>query len=153
MSFIRRHIRAIAIGAGCAAAGAGASAIAVAGAATGTTASIAHRSAPAHARAGARSAVLKRAVHGDVVVATKTGFATVTFDRGFVRSVSGQQLTLREGTKTRTYKTVTLSIPAGARVRDDGKAATLGQLKAGQRVLVWRGPRRTLVVARTPRGG
>jgi hypothetical protein len=86
-------------------------------------------------------------------VATKSGFATATLDRGFVSSVSGQQLTIREGTKKRTYKTVTLTIPSGARVRDNGKAATLGQLTDGQRVSVVRGPKRTTVVARTPRTG
>ena len=121
MSFIRRHLRLVAVGASCAAAGAGASVIATAGAASGTTAK------PPAAHAGAKASILKRAVHGDVVVATKTGFATATFDRGFVQSVSGRQLTIREGTKKRTYKTVTLTIPTTARVRDNGRAASLGR--------------------------
>jgi hypothetical protein len=82
------------------------------------------------------------------VIATKTGFANVTLDRGFVQSLSGQQLTLREGTKTATYKTVTLTIPADARVRDNGHQATLADVKQGQHVLVLQGPKRTLVVAR-----
>ena len=127
MTFLRRHLKLLSIGAACAAAGAGASAIATAGAA-GTSAtgksSTAH---PAAARA-ARRTLLRRAVQGDVVVATKNGFATVTLNRGFVQSVNGQQLTIREGTKKATYKTVTLTIPAGAKVRDNGKPASLSQL-------------------------
>jgi hypothetical protein len=138
MSLNPKHLKVVAIGVTCAAAGAGASAIATAGAAS--------RAATTSAHPRARAAVLARAVHADVVVATKS-------DRGFVSSLSGRQLTIREGTKTRTYKTVTLTIPAGARVRDNGKAATLGQLTDGQRVSVLRGPRRTTVVARTPRTG
>ena len=95
----------------------------------------------------AGSVTMDGAVHGDLVVPTKTGFAKATLDRGFVQSVSGTQLTLREGTKTSTYKTVTLTIPAGARVRDNRQAATLSDLKPGQRALVLQGPKRTLVVA------
>jgi hypothetical protein len=93
--------------------------------------------------------LLGRAVHGDLVLAGKSGFQTVTFDRGFVQSVSGQQLTINEGTKKATYKTITLTIPADARVRDDGTKSTLGSLKPGQHVLVVQGPKRTLVIART----
>jgi hypothetical protein len=89
-------------------------------------------------------------VHADVVVATKTGFATATFDRGFVDSVSGQQLTLREGIGARTYKTLTLTIPTNATVRNDGANAGLDSLRQGERVLVWQGPKRTAVVARAP---
>jgi hypothetical protein len=133
MSLIRKHSKLIIVGASCAAIGAGASAIASAGAAGSSTA--------------ARSPVA-RAVHGDLVVATRTGFVTVTLDRGFVQSVSGQQLTVREGTKRATYKTVTLTIPANAVVRYDRHAATLADLEAGQRVLIVQGPNRTLVVAR-----
>jgi hypothetical protein len=140
------------IGAACAALGAGASAIATAGAAgtsTTTTATSGATSAhPAAARAAARRTILRRAVQGSVVVASKNGFGTVTFSRGFVQSVSGQQLTIREGTKKATYKSVTLTIPAGAKVRDNGKSASLSQLSAGQRVGVVQGPKRTWVIAR-----
>jgi hypothetical protein len=89
--------------------------------------------------------------HGDVVVRTKAGFFTVTFDRGKVDSVSGRQLTITEGTKKASYKTVTLTIPTGATVRDDRHTASLSDLKAGQRVLVLKAPKRTFVIARTPR--
>jgi hypothetical protein len=149
MSFLRRHLRLITVAAGCTALGAGASAIASAGAATSTPAKPAAGSTGR--RPHGRAAMLARAVHGEVVLATSSGFATATFDRGFVQSVSGRQLTVREGTKARTYKTVTLSIPPNARVRDDGKAASLGSLTSGQRVLVWQGPKQTVVSARTPR--
>jgi hypothetical protein len=147
MTFLHRHLKLLSIGAACAAAGAGASAIATAGA-TGTSSTAKRSTAhPAAARA-ARRTILRRAVQGDVVVASKNGFATVTLNRGFVQSVSGQQLTIREGTRKATYKTVTLTIPAGAKVRDNGKAASLSELSAGQRVGVVQGPKRTRVTAR-----
>ena len=95
--------------------------------------------APAHA-APAPAALERRAVHADVVVATKSGFATVTIDRGVVQSVSGQQLTIREGTKKATYKTVTLTIPSSAKVRDNRRASTLSALTAGQRASVVQAP-------------
>ena len=59
-----------------------------------------------------------RAVHADLVVPTKDGkFASVRVDRGFVEKVEGNTLTLREGTKKATYKTVMLDLPSGAVVR------------------------------------
>ncbi len=150
MKFIRRHLKLLSIGAACAAAGAGASAIATAGAAGTSSTRSTSAAHPAAARA-ARRTILRRAVEGDVVVASKNGFATVTLHRGFVQSVAGQQLTIREGTKKATYKTVTLTIPAGAKVRDNGKAASLSQLSTGQRVGVVQGPQRTWVIARNAR--
>ena len=144
MRVMRKHMKLIVVAASCAAIGAAASAIASAGAASSS--STAQNAGSTHAR-HLRRVALGRAVHGDLIVATKTGFATATFDRGFVQSVSGQQLTLREGTKTRTYKTVTLTIPANARVRDNRQSATLADLKPGQHVLVFEGPKRTLVIA------
>ena len=78
------------------------------------------------------------------------GFATVTYDRGFVEAVSATQLTLREGTKTATYQSVTLTIPSNATIRLDRAPAQLSQLKAGDRVGVLSGPKRTLVAAFDP---
>lgn len=106
---------------------------------------------------GWRLARLKRltrhAVHGQVVVATRRGFVTVSFDRGRVASVAGRQLTLTEGRPgTTTAKNVTLTIPTTARVRDDHQRTTLSALQPGQRVMVIRTPRRTLVIAHTPKG-
>jgi hypothetical protein len=145
MAFLRNHLKILTVAATCLAAGAGAGVIANAGAATSANAG----THAAHARLHPRR-LLGRAVHGDLVVATKAGFATMTFDRGFVQSVSGQQLTLNEGTKKATYKTITLAIPADARVRADGAKTTLANIKSGQHVLVLQGPKRTLVIARTP---
>ena len=76
------------------------------------------------------------------MAATRNGFATVTFNRGFVQSVNGRQLTIREGTKAATYKTVTPTIPSSAKVRDNGESASLSQLTQGQRVGVVQGPKR-----------
>ena len=97
-----------------------------------------------HLGAGA----LRRAVHADAVVPDgKGGFARATIDRGFVTSVSGDRLTLREGTRRATYQTVTLTIPASARVRDDGRQAKLADVKPGQHAVVLRLPRGTVVRA------
>jgi hypothetical protein len=148
MSFISKHSKLLLVAASCAALGAGASAIATAGAATNNSAQAGKRHA-AQVRPGRRLAA--RAVHGDLIVATKSGFVSVTFDRGTVRSVSGQQLTLTEGTKRATYKTVTLTIPTTARVRDNRQKSTLADVKPGQRATVVTTPRATFVIAHTPR--
>ena len=147
MTHLRKHMKLVSVAAVCVAVGAAGSAIATAGAASGgTTTSTGAKSA--RARGGAR-ALERRAVHADVVVATKSGFATVTIDRGFVQSVSGQQLTIREGTKNVTYKTVTLTVPSNAKVRDNRRFSALSALTSGQRVEVVQAPTRTWVIART----
>lgn len=148
MSFIHKHARLLLVAASCAALGAGASAMATAGAATNNRAH-GGKGQTAQVRSGRRLAA--RAVHGDLIVPTKTGFAAVTFDRGTVKSVSGQQLTLTEGTKLATYKTVTLTIPTTARVRDNRKKGTLADVKTGQRATVVKTPKATFVIARSPR--
>jgi hypothetical protein len=147
MRFLRTHARLVGVGVACAGLGAGVSAIATAGATSGR-ASASHHAATRffHGGGGVR---LGRAVHGQLVVSTAQGFKTVTFDRGFVQSVSGSSLTMREGTARATYKTVTLTIPAGARVRNNGRAATLATLTPGERVAVVKGPGRTRVIARS----
>jgi hypothetical protein len=150
MPSIRKHSRLLMVGASCVAVGAGAGAIASAGAATSSSNHPAAKGT-SHVRGLRRYAL--RAVHGTVVVRGKGGFGTVTFDRGKVDSVAGQQLTITEGTAKATYKTTTLTIPAGAVVRDDRRKASLSDLKAGQRVLVLAAPKRTLVIARTPHAG
>jgi hypothetical protein len=144
---IRRYWKLGVVGISCAAIGVGASAIASAGAApAGASAAAKHKPQ----RSGSWR-LFAHAVHGDLVVPTKNGFATITFDRGVVQSVSGQQLTLKEGKKKATYKTVTLTIPANARVRDNGSKATLADVKVGQRALVVQGPKQVLVRARDAR--
>jgi len=140
----------IAVAAACAAIGAGVSAIATAGASTTGNSPPAKAALAGGRRLGGRRLLL-RAVHGDLVVRTRSGFTNVTFDRGFVQAVNGQQLTLSEGTKRATYKTVTVTIPASAVVRDNGQRASLLAVKAGQHVIVLQAPMRTFVIARTPR--
>jgi hypothetical protein len=87
-------------------------------------------------------------VHSDTVVPNqKGGFDTITMDRGTFSSVSGAQLTITEGTKSATYKTVTLTIPSGATVRRNGEAAHLTDLKSGDTVLVQQSPKGAVVNA------
>jgi hypothetical protein len=144
MSFIKTHGRLLLVAVCCAALGAGASIIASAGAAT-------HSHPRSNtARTGLRG-IARRAVHGVFTVHTKNGYRTVTLDRGTVDSVSGRQLKITEGTPKAAYKTVTLTVPSDARVRDDKQTATLSAVKPGQRVLIVTAPRRTTVIARTPR--
>ncbi len=157
MTYLRKHLKLITVAAAGVAIGAAGSAIATAGAAsTGTTTATTGSSGAnstnakaARARGAGVRALERRTVQANVVVATKTGFATVTIDRGFVQSVSGQQLTIREGTKKTTYKTVALTIPSNAKVRDNRQASTLSSLTAGQRVAVVQAPQRTWVIARS----
>ena len=92
---------------------------------------------------------LRRAVHADLVVPAKGGkFVNVTVDRGIVEKVDGTSLTLKEGTKTATYKTITLDLPSNAVVRIKRKPAKLSDIKAGQHAMVVKGPNRTLVIVR-----
>ena len=157
MTYLRKHLKLITVAAACVAIGAAGSAIATAGAASaGTTTATAGSSGAnstnaktARARGAGVRALERRTVQANVVVATKTGFATVTIDRGFVQSVSGQQLTIREGSRKATYKTVTLTIPSSAKVRDNRQASRLSALTGGQRVAVVQAPKRTWVTART----
>jgi hypothetical protein len=153
MSSIRRHSRLLLVAVCCVTAGAAVGAIANAGAATSNRTGAAHQAAR-HAGLRARGMRrLMRAVQGSAVVGTAHGFVTVSFERGKVDSVSGQQLTITEGTPKASYKTVTVSVPANAVVRDNRRRASLSDVKAGQRVLVVTAPQRTYVIARTPKAG
>jgi hypothetical protein len=153
VTYLRKHLKLITVAASCVAVGAAGSAIATAGAAsTSTTTGTANGSTSAktaRARGAGVRALERRTVQANLVVATKSGFATVTVERGFVQSVSGQQLTIREGTKKATYKTVTLTIPSNAKVRDNRQSSVLSALSAGQRVAVVQAPQRTWVIARS----
>jgi hypothetical protein len=148
MSHLRKNTKLIVVAVCCIALGAGVSAIASAGAASTHPATDAHHGL----RFKRLGRFARRAVQGDVIVATKTGFASVSFERGKVDSVSGQQLTITEGTKQRSYKTVTLTVPSTAKVRDNRHAASLSALAPGQRVIVLQAPKRTFVIAHTPKG-
>ncbi len=154
---IKKHSRLLLVAVCCLALGAGAGAIANAGAASQSSAKTHGRYAPrarfmrrALLRAGGLRLGARRAVQGNVVVATRTGFATITFDRGTIASVNRRQLVLNDGTAKATYKQVTLTIPANARVRDNGTKASIGDLRQGQRVIVIQAPRGTFVIAHTP---
>ncbi len=76
------------------------------------------------------------AVHEESVVLNKAGtaFITRTEDSGVVASVSGSDVTIKEGTPTVAYRTVTVIVPSGATVVRNGRTATLADLKAGDRV-------------------
>ncbi len=80
------------------------------------------------------------AVHSVSVVPDKAGtsFITLTSDRGTVKSVdsAGGTITIIEGTKSATYKTLTLTVPSGAKVTRDGKTASLAEVKAEDHVSV-----------------
>ena len=87
-------------------------------------------------------------VHSEAVVPNeKGGFETVTMDRGTFSSLSGEQLTIAEGTKTATYKTVTLTIPSDATVYRNGEKAALSDIKSGDTVTVTQSPSGTVVSA------
>jgi hypothetical protein len=87
-------------------------------------------------------------VHSESVVPNqKGGFDTITMDRGTFSSLSGDQLAITEGTKSATYKTVTLTISSSATVRRNGAAAHLTDLKSGDTVLVLQSPTGTVVNA------
>jgi hypothetical protein len=146
MSYIRTHARLLLVAVCCVAAGAGASAIATAGAATSATT---HHAT--HVKLGLVRRFAARAVQGSAVVHTTQGFVTVSFDRGKVDSVSGDQLTITEGTPKSSYRTVNLTIPASAKVRDNRHKATLSDITPGQRVLVLVAPKHEFVIARSPR--
>jgi hypothetical protein len=88
-------------------------------------------------------------VHAELVVPSKdaSGFETITTDRGSFQSLSGDQLTISEGTKKATYKTLTLTIPADATVYRNDEKAQLSDIKSGDEVMVTKTPSATTVTA------
>ena len=132
---------------------------AIAGAAAGIAGSSASSSPAPHLRIGLggqgfffRHGPLADAsgppVHVDAVVPKQGGgFETLTMDRGSFSSLSGSQLTIKEGTKTATYKTVSVTIPSGATVRRNDASAQLTELKPGDQVTVVQSPSSTVVIA------
>jgi hypothetical protein len=138
----------------CVALGAGAGVIANSAASTSTPASAAH-AGRLHTRGlrarGRLGGLARRTVSATLVVHTKHGFADVSIARGTVQSVSGNQLTLAEGTKTATYKTVTLTLPSNLVVRDNRRVSSLDSVSQGQRALVIVAPQRAWVIAHTPK--
>ncbi len=88
-------------------------------------------------------------VHSEMVVPNKAGddFITVTQDSGKVESVSGDQITITEGTKQATYKTVSIDVPSNAKVLRNGKQAELSDLPSGDQVHVSQSPQGSFVFA------
>lgn len=115
----------------------------------------AHAAKAAHAGGGGATAKrLRRAVSITAVVPAAHGsFTTVSVERGTLASVSGQTLSLREGTRRSTYKTVAVTLSAKTVVRLAGKPSSLSALTAGDRLTVVQGPRRSTVLAHPPRTG
>jgi flavin-dependent dehydrogenase len=145
-----RLMRTAAIGAACAVVGTGAG---IAGSSAATHSKSSGRSAAADDRPGPPGGPFRLGggppVHSEAVVPNKArdGFITVTTDAGVVKSVSGDQLTITEGTKTLTYKDVTLTITSDATVRRNGKEAALSDLQAGDHVMLSRSSEATFVDA------
>lgn len=90
-----------------------------------------------------------RAVHAEEVVLNKAGtaFITETEDSGKVKSVSGRDVTITEGIGSVTYKDVTITLPAAAKIVRNGNTATVGDLKAGDFVHVSQSSDGTFVFA------
>jgi hypothetical protein len=75
-------------------------------------------------------------VHGVETVANKAGdgFDTVTLDSGTVSAVSGDHVTITEGTDKATYATPTLTIAAGATVERNFQDGELADVRPGDHV-------------------
>jgi hypothetical protein len=88
-------------------------------------------------------------VHSEAVVPNQagTGFDTVTMDNGKFKSLSGNQLTITEGTDKAVYKDVTITVPDGSKVYRNHDAAQLSDLKDGDQVRVAQAPSGTFVAA------
>jgi hypothetical protein len=136
--FLTRNLKVLAIAAVCALAGAGAG---IAGAGAHGNSHFFHH--------GHGFGKFGRApVHAELVVPARDNtFKTLTFDRGTVDSVSGDQLTIKEGTRSATYKTISLTIPSDAKVRRNGEDAQLSDLQQGDTVAVLTSNGKTLVKA------
>jgi hypothetical protein len=136
-----RLMRTTAIGATCAVLGTVAG---IAGSSAATTGKPSGKTAQASHRFDPLGAPFPRGdgppVHSEAIVPNKAGgaFITVTTDSGTVKSVPGDDLTITEGTKTLTYKDVTITIPSDATVYRNGAKAALGDLQAGDHVRVSR---------------
>ncbi len=88
-------------------------------------------------------------IHAEAVVPKRSGngFETVTEDNGKLKSRSGNDITITEGTQTETYKDVTITIASGAKVVRNGKKATVDNLEDGDFVHVIQSPEGTRVMA------
>jgi hypothetical protein len=149
--FNTKRLQLLTVALTCLGIGAGASAIAAADASSTPSSHTQALRSPQALRGTRVRALLRRTVEGNLVVSTKSGFVNVSVARGRVQAVNGDQLTLVEGTAKQSYRTVTLTLPANVKVRDDRQTSTLSQLTSGQRAVVIIGPKRGLVLAHTPK--
>jgi hypothetical protein len=87
-------------------------------------------------------------VHSTEVVPNKAsdGFDTVTHDSGTVKSISGDQITITEGTDKATYGTPTLTIPADATIQRNFQDTKLSDIQVGDHVDVSRSSAGTTAV-------
>jgi hypothetical protein len=78
------------------------------------------------------------AIHSESVQLNKAGtaFITVTRDQGTVTAISGSDISLKEGAKTVTYKTVTVTVADGATVTRNDETAALTDIKVGDTVSI-----------------
>ena len=74
----------------------------------------------------------------------------MTRDQGTVTAISGNDVTLHEGTKTVTYKDVTVTVADGATVTRDDATASLSDIKVGDRVSISSSSDGTVVRATDP---
>jgi hypothetical protein len=88
-------------------------------------------------------------VHAEEVVLNTAGSAyiTATDDNGKVKSVSGNDVTITEGTAKMTYKDVTVTLPDGATVVRNGAKAKVTDLKVGDQIHVSQSSDGTFVFA------
>jgi hypothetical protein len=84
------------------------------------------------AREARLAMLLRRAMHGQVTVASKNGPKTIAFERGIVQSVSGGSVVV----KAADGATWTWQVGSEARVYRDGQKVSPGALAAGQSVWV-----------------
>jgi hypothetical protein len=131
----RAGIAAVACAAVGAAGGIAASAAAPGQPSAGSSTKATPSAKPARA-AGRRHGGPGHAVHAEAVVLNKAGtaFITETIDNGKLKSVSGRDITITEAIGSVTYKDVTITLPADAKIVRNGKTATIGALKTGDRI-------------------
>lgn len=91
-------------------------------------------------------------VHVAAVVLNRAGdkFITVTEDNGKLKSISGDDLTITEGTDKVAYKDVMVTVPSDAKVSRNWQDAQLSDLKEGDFVHVASSADGTFVFAVDP---
>ena len=94
-----------------------------------STSAATSQQAPASQGKAGRAGVLRRVVHGDLIVRGKNGFQNVTYDRGTEDGVSDNALTITRP----DGKKVTVKLTADTRYRGVKDAS---QLQAGKQTLV-----------------